>query len=501
LSWDHTLVLTWNIKTYSSRKTGEVPNAKYEENVVFMICMTVHWKDDPKPLKQICLVDDETAPDSCLITVVCRNQTNLLKAFALCRKCLALDIHIGFNDSQYDWLLIVEKAKKLGILEWMFNHMSLKPMSLEKLLAVSGMKVHNLLSASTWQEGILTSTIPCEQMEIGKYPGAYIFPPVKGLENRRPVTGLDFTSLYPSLIMTYNLLSDKIILSRERAESLKESEHGNQAEMKGLYLKVLEEKEELEKKIGLAEASSENVTDALKSEYSLVSFIDVSLAGGVTSTGQRNIKLIANLVRSKRFSVKYGNTDSLYLVCPEKYFQKYDEAYDNGNGISKEEYWCIMVNISIEVIERLHDEVNDFLRNDNGLSYFKMAYEEVLFPVVFTGKKKYYGILYRREPNFNNKLFIRGVEIIVKNVLKEIINYILQIDFNGIVKTAVWKSNKNKKSVQCFISRMQNRHTCKEADTKWCIKKSLTPEPYLYQIPEPGEHFEYIIVENDSSQS
>ncbi|RIA81375.1 hypothetical protein C1645_744568 [Glomus cerebriforme] len=60
---DRTLVLTWDIKTYSSRKTGEVPNAKYEEDVVFMICMTVHWKDDPKPLKQICLVDVETAPD------------------------------------------------------------------------------------------------------------------------------------------------------------------------------------------------------------------------------------------------------------------------------------------------------------------------------------------------------------------------------------------------------------------------------------------------------
>ena len=48
-----------------------------------------------------------------------------------------------------------------------------------------------------------------------------------------------------------------------------------------------------------------------------------------------------------------------------------------------------MVNISMEVIERLRDEVNDFLRNDNGSSYLKMAYEEVLFPVVFTRKKKY----------------------------------------------------------------------------------------------------------------
>ena len=99
LSRDRTLVLTWDIETYSSRKTGEVPNAKYEEDVVFMIGMTVHWKDDPEPLKQICLVDVETAPDPRWITIVCGNQTNLLKAFALCWKLLALNIQIGFNDS------------------------------------------------------------------------------------------------------------------------------------------------------------------------------------------------------------------------------------------------------------------------------------------------------------------------------------------------------------------------------------------------------------------
>ncbi|CAI2196705.1 8730_t:CDS:1, partial [Funneliformis geosporum] len=314
---DRTLVLTWDIETYSSRRMGGVPNAKYEEDVVFMICMTVHWKDDPEPLKRICLVDVETAPDPQWITVICGSQTNLLKAFALCWKNLAPDIYIGFNDSQYDWKFIVEKANKLGVLEWMFNHMSFKPSSLEKIIkweyrynmikvndgkfhskhlkipgcvaidvrpcfmgfyskaeksslayylgecnlenkvdlpihrmnkyyeralketnvttaeqmrevakyciidALScqrlmvkrnaineyrevasvafislydshyfavGMKVRNLLSAGAWQEGILTSTIPCEQTETGKYPGAYVFPPVKGLENKRPVT-------------------------------------------------------------------------------------------------------------------------------------------------------------------------------------------------------------------------------------------------------------------------------------------------------------------------
>src|ERR1044072_552771 len=47
---------------------------------------------------------------------------------------------------------------------------------------------------------------------------------------------------------------------------------------------------------------------------------------------------------------------------------------------------------------------------------------------------------------------------------------------------------------------MWDRHTREEADAKQRIKKGLTPKPYLYEIPEPGERFEYIVIENDSSQ-
>ena len=49
----------------------------------------------------------------------------------------------------------------------------------------------------------------------------------------------------------------------------------------------------------------------------------------------------------------------------------------------------------------------------------------------------------------------RTLRLIVKDVLKEtIINDISQIDLNGVIKTAVWKPDKNNKSVQHFISRM-----------------------------------------------
>jgi DNA polymerase elongation subunit (family B) len=116
LTRDRTLVLTWDIET-QSRELGEFAEVLNQDDIVFMICMTLHWKDDPKPLKRICLVDVKTAPDPRWITIICGNQVNLLKAFALCWRAFAPNIQVGFNDSDYDWCFIIERAYHLNILE------------------------------------------------------------------------------------------------------------------------------------------------------------------------------------------------------------------------------------------------------------------------------------------------------------------------------------------------------------------------------------------------
>ena len=89
-----------------------------------MICMTIHWKNNSKPLKQICLVDIESAQDSNWITIVCGNEKNLLKAFALCWQVLAFDIELTFDGFKYNWLFVVERATQWKILDWMLTKMS-----------------------------------------------------------------------------------------------------------------------------------------------------------------------------------------------------------------------------------------------------------------------------------------------------------------------------------------------------------------------------------------
>ena len=387
LSRDRSLVMTFDIETHSPDKgLGTPPNASKPNDVVFMLCASAHWRNDPKPLARVCLVTQETAPDARWATVVCgpggspssarpnmtAGQDSLLMAYAMLYRAWAPELHTGFNDGQYDWPFLVEKGRQFGLLASMDSLMNALPrktttdesvlrwqykmdqkvkINAEKRHAVSylkmpgcvpidtrvaymrlypkaeksslkyflnrvglggkadmpytrmwkiyersldvadtagasnadaratsaeemrqvahycvvdalrcqellvrrnvvgdsrevgnysftclndcvfyagGHKVCNMLMAygqaskALLGYPILGSMI-AEKVEIeGKYPGAYVVPPEKGLEEDDPITGLDFASLYPSLIRTYNLSLDRALYSEEEAVRLEQ---------------------------------------------------------------------------------------------------------------------------------------------------------------------------------------------------------------------------------------------------------------------------------------
>jgi len=136
------------------------------------------------------------------------------------------------------------------------------------------------------------------------------------------------------------------------------------------------------------------------------------LAERTTSAGKFSLNLVAEFVTKKGFGIKYGDTDSLYLTCPDKYYEKCDEAFSRKE-LSKEAYWGEMVKITMDVMKKLRDQINAYLRIKSGTSYLKMAYEEVLFPVCFAGKKKYFGIGHEDVVNFKLKiLFMKGIDTV-----------------------------------------------------------------------------------------
>lgn len=196
------------------------------------------------------------------------------------------------------------------------------------------------------------------------------------------------------------------------------------------------------------------------------------------------------------------NTDSLYISCPESYYLDIDKEYYT-NQINKEEYNTKLVTTTFKAIEDIKVKVNDYLYQDNGTKYLKMSYEEVLYPLAFLSKKKYFGIPHETIPNFKPKdLFIRGLEVKKRGVsellkiicmdlmwksmdlnntktLRELVNDKIKEIFTkkwgleDFIQTGVWKPEKKNITLNNFVDRMKQENKL---------------------IPTPGERFSYVII-------
>jgi DNA polymerase elongation subunit (family B) len=160
-----------------------------------------------------------------------------------------------------------------------------------------GMKVRNLVISRAQLRNLKISNIPTENISEGKYPGAWVFPPVKGLSVSklsiteriekanlgyteyaewltvtpqeiseykehiaehgpatatkthvrecfkkmlsehmgRPITGLDYSSLYPSLMMAYNLSPEYMITALAKAKAVNKLTNPDGTKVHDLY--------------------------------------------------------------------------------------------------------------------------------------------------------------------------------------------------------------------------------------------------------------------------
>ncbi len=302
-----------------------------------------------------------------------------------------------------------------------------------------------------------------------------------------PVTALDYSSLYPSLIMAYNLSPEYLVTEPEHKDQLasegydihpinfvynytdvNEESHSkdivawtvrhdvcnDNVDKKrgsfGLYPEILQDlfnqRAEMKKSLAIYKekkehlekhsedyASSEEYQECLfnlkycdTKQKALKVYMNcfygelgnknsplfiLELAGGITSAGQDNLRKVKKFIESKGCRIYYGDTDSLYFSFSKKEFADPTQEYIVGN-CSKEKYCTELVDKTFGLVKSLSKEVNQFLVSDNGTRFLKMAYEEVLFPVGFLSRKKYYGIAHEGLVNFKpSEMFIRGLEV------------------------------------------------------------------------------------------
>jgi DNA polymerase elongation subunit (family B) len=203
----------------------------------------------------------------------------------------------------------------------------------------------------------------------------------------------------------------------------------------------------------------------------------------------------------------------------------YAQAILSLRSRNREDYWKRMVQITRNDVDKLKIIVNDFLTTLNNTRFLKMAYEEVLFPAVFTGKKKYFGYQHLKNEVFhpeNNYLFIKGIDIVKqgqtqlsreegtaiiqqicsvdnyqdpKTIILEKLNSIYgrEIDLNYFIKVYKYKLPKpgkpGNKVVLPFVERQRSIYRRYEAQGNVEMMS-------IYKVPEPGDRIYALIVKS-----
>lgn len=199
------------------------------------------------------------------------------------------------------------------------------------------------------------------------------------------------------------------------------------------------------------------------------------------------------------------NTDSLYISPPRKEYDEFDRLYYT-NKINKSTYNYKLVEKTFQLSENVKNLVNTHLFNDNGTKYLRMEYEEVLFPVIFLSKKKYYGLPHENTPNFNsNKIFIRGLEVKKRGVSKILIDVCMDIMKRSLSIDNIFTVRELvEKQIDYIFSNNWNMKDFLQ-DAKYNPeKKNISVNTFIDRmkeinefIPEPHDRFEYVIVQKD----
>ncbi|CAI2185394.1 2402_t:CDS:2 [Funneliformis geosporum] len=243
---------------------------------------------------------------------------------------------------------------------------------------------------------VISTRVP-ENIEKVKYSGVYIFPPKKVIKSGRPVMGLDFASLYPRKKKQH--LEKMISSAKESGKRIPER-------LNLEYLSVCFDYDYWDSKQKALKVYINTFYGEAGNSLSPIFLCE--LACETTMAKKYNLNLVTKFISKKGFRIKYENTDSLYLICPDRYYEKCNEAFFREK-LSKRAYWTEM-----------------------------MAYEEILFPICFTGKKKYFGVEHEDVVNFKLKnLFMKGIDTVKQSkfqLLKFIREKIMRvaIDINNM---------------------------------------------------------------------
>lgn len=288
--------------------------------------------------------------------------------------------------------------------------------------------------------------------------GAYVIDPKKGFYN--DIFVFDFKSLYPSIIMTFNI--DPFTYSKT---GLLEAPNGARFNKEPGILPILIHQLYLERDNAKKEKDSVKsfaLKTTMNSFYGAVAspkcrFYNKDVGEAITSFGREIIKKAKDFAQERGHKAIYGDTDSCFIKAGRE-FKDLEEKKKFGADLEKE----------------FNKVFSEWVENEFGMrSFLNIELEKIFSHFFIASKKRYVGLdELSGKTNYTGMEAIRGdwTEL-AQNFQRKLVDLIF--------------SNKNKEEIRRFILDYVERLKKGEYDDLLVYKKKITKPLNLYTKTTP----------------
>jgi DNA polymerase-2 len=289
--------------------------------------------------------------------------------------------------------------------------------------------------------------------------GAYVINPKRGFY--KDIFVLDFQSLYPSIIMTFNIGP----FSHEENGEIEAPNGAKFSKKRGILPDLIERvyKERAIAKKEKNDIKSYALKTTMNSFYGAIAspksrFYNRDIGGAITSFGRHIIQKAKQYVEERGFKTIYGDTDSVFIKDIQKEFKSYEEKKKRG--------------------ERIERELNDYFKKwvEEGFAQKNMLdieLEKIYDKFFIASKKRYVG--YDKE---KDKIQFVGMEAIrgdwtelARSFQVNLVNLIFQ--------------EKNKEEIEQYILDYIKKLERGEFDNQLVYRKKITKPLSAYTKTTP----------------
>lgn len=352
-----------------------------------------------------------------------------------------------------------------------------------------------------------------------EYEGATVIEPVRGYYDV-PIATLDFSSLYPSIMMAHNLCYTTL-LNRASIQAFNLSEDDytltpngdyfvKEAKRKGILPTILNELLTARKK---AKADLKKESDPFKRAVldgrQLALKISANSVYGFTGATIGKLPCLA--ISSSVTAFGREMIEKTMNVVQEKYNTK--NGYDYDAQVIYGDTDSVMVKFGFQDLEtcmKLGEEAADYV-STKFKNPIKLEFEKVYFPYLLINKKRYAGLYWTRPDNFD-KMDTKGIETVrrdncrmVQTVITRVLEYILEernvAKAERFVKQTIADLLQNRIDLsQLVITKAYSKH---EYDGKQAhvelAKRMKKRDPG--SAPNLGDRVAYVIVNSSSTKN